>query len=304
MLVNRPDLLVTISGLGIRVAIMAESEVTTDIPEHSDLNDVFPETNWDTRARGLGATLARPAISGAEENILCYSDDVYRNEDILVHEFAHTVLQMGIERQQGGREFRNRLEAAYREALDAGLWKETYAGENPDEYWAEGVQSWFGLNDPPGPIHNDVNTRAELEDYDPVLASLIHEVFGDVIITVSCHLTGDVENEFRIQGVLVGPDSQPLEDIGIWAWQGERADSGFGRTNSRGSFVIRVPNGQFTLDIYTGPGCSFVGWYDGTSVTAERSEAVLVTVDDASVGGINIKLPAHPDDLPYIEWCS
>lgn len=187
MLASRPDLIATIAEIGIRVAIMAVSEVTTDIPEHSDLNEAFPEVDWDTRARGLGATLSRPAISGAEENILCYSNDVYPNEDILVHEFAHTVLQMGVEQQQGGGHFRNRLESAYRDALDAGLWEETYAAENPDEYWAEGVQSWFGLNDPPGPIHNDIDTRIELEDYDPTLASLIREVFGDGTISASCH---------------------------------------------------------------------------------------------------------------------
>ena len=58
---------------------------------------------------------------------------------------------------------------------------------NPDEYWAEGVQSWFGLNDPPGPIHNYINTRTDLENYDPTLAGLIHEVFGDATISASCH---------------------------------------------------------------------------------------------------------------------
>ena len=178
--------------MGIRVAIMdnGESEVTKDIPEHSDLYEAFPGTDWDTTARGLGATLVRPATSAAEENLLCYGDDVYRNEDILVHEFAHTVLQMGVEQQPKGIAFRTRLEAAYEDALDAGLWADTYAAENAGEYWAEAVQSWFGLNDravPANGIHNQIDTRHELEAYDPRIAVLIREVFGEASVSSSCH---------------------------------------------------------------------------------------------------------------------
>ena len=65
MLVNRPDLRATIAEMGVRVAIMAESEVTTDIPEHSDLYEAFPSTDWNARARGLSATRVRPATSAA-----------------------------------------------------------------------------------------------------------------------------------------------------------------------------------------------------------------------------------------------
>ena len=190
MLVNRPDLRATIAEMGVRVAIMAESEVTTDIPEHSDLYEAFPSTDWNARARGLSATRVRPVTSAAEENLLCYGDDAYRNEDILVHEFAHTVLQMGVEQQPKGTAFRTRLEAAYEDALDAGLWAGTYAAEHTDEYWAEAVQSWFGVNDwaiPTNGIHNHINTRHELEAYDPRIADLIEEVFGETTISSTCH---------------------------------------------------------------------------------------------------------------------
>ncbi len=301
MLINRPDLRATMSGLGVRVVVLAESEVTTDIPEWSDLNEVFPIWDWDTRARGLGATRERPATGTGEENVLCYEDDAYMHEDILVHEFAHTMLNMGVEYQAGGREFRNRLETAYQNALDAGLWEYTYAATDPDEYWAEGVQSWFGLNGPPGSIQNYVNTRAELEEYDPVLASLILEVVGVTEVTASCHETVNLKT---IAGVVLGSDGEPLEGIGIWAWQDEEANSRYGSTNAQGAFRIGVPDGSFTLDIYAGPGCSFVGWYNGTGITTIRSQAVRVTIKDTNVVGIKVMLPAHPDDLPRIEWCS
>ncbi len=196
MLALRPDLRSTIAAQGVRVAVMAHWSVLTDLPEFSHLTEHSPGVSWDERTRGGGVepTDTRPVVAIAEENLLCYGgDDVFPYEDIFVHVFAHAVLNMGIERLPGGEEFRGRLEVAYAEALDAGLWENTNAAENPDEYWAEGVQSWFGLNDPPGEMHNEVNTRAELEAYDPVLASLIREVFGDVTVSASCHETIDLK---------------------------------------------------------------------------------------------------------------
>ena len=74
-----------------RVGVMATTEYTTDIPEHSWLDPVF----WNARARGLGATEAWPISTGAEENILCYAHDQYAIEDIFLHEFAHGVHLLG-----------------------------------------------------------------------------------------------------------------------------------------------------------------------------------------------------------------
>ncbi len=51
------------------------------------------------------------------------------------------------------------------------------SARNPAEYWAEGVQSYFDADRESGPGHNGVNTREELERYDPDLARLVAEVF-------------------------------------------------------------------------------------------------------------------------------
>lgn len=193
---RRQDIVTKFSENNVRVAVMVESSGVTELPELSDLYEVFPGTDWDNRIRGggVGPTLVRPVVAIAEENLLCYDTDLFRLEDIFVHEFAHGVLNMGVELLPGGQEFRQRLESAYRSAIDAGLWAGTYAATNADEYWAEGTQSWFDLNDPPGPIHNEINTRTELEDYDPVLAGLMGEVFGDAAVTSSCHPKAAVGN--------------------------------------------------------------------------------------------------------------
>ena len=56
---------------------MAHNEYTTHIPEHRDLQ---PRLYWNRRARGLGATPERPAVSRGEENLLGYVNDPYASK--------------------------------------------------------------------------------------------------------------------------------------------------------------------------------------------------------------------------------
>jgi hypothetical protein len=172
MLRGRDDIRHALARNKVRVAIMASSEFTTDVPEHSDLR---PPEYWNKRARGLGATRSRPAVSGAEENLLQYRGDPYKGENILVHEFGHAIHEMGM--KDVDKSFDGRLRAAYDQALRDGLWKDTYAATNRMEYWAEGVQSWFDCNQKKNSQHNGINTREMIQKYDPRLADLLVEVF-------------------------------------------------------------------------------------------------------------------------------
>ena len=88
--------------------------------------------------------------------------------------------------------------------MEEGLWKGKYASVNHHEYFAEGVQSWFDNNRPPDHDHNHVDTRAELIEYDPRLAELCREVFGDTKLTYTIPAT-------RLRGHLAGydPDKAP-----------------------------------------------------------------------------------------------
>lgn len=174
MLDGRDDILQKLIENKVRFAIMAPDELTTAVPEHSDLE---PGKYWDRRARGLGATHHRPAVSCGEENLLEYPGDPYHAENILLHEFAHAVHEMAM--RDLDETFDRRLRETWQRAMKNGLWKGKYAATNHSEYWAEGVQSWFDDNRPPDHDHNHVNTRAELLEYDPELAALVREVFGD-----------------------------------------------------------------------------------------------------------------------------
>jgi len=172
LLFRRPDIRRVIIQSRVRCAVMAAAELTTQIPEHADL---IPASVWDRRARGLGATPTRPAVSCGEENLLHYPGDPYVGESILIHEFAHVIHLFGLRTLDS--DFDRRLHRSYRRAIRQGLWRGTYAGSCPEEYWAEGVQSWFDANQPADPSHNGINTRERLEDYDPTLADLIAGVF-------------------------------------------------------------------------------------------------------------------------------
>ena len=112
---------------------MAHNELTTEIPEH----------NRSTAGLLLGSARprfglyspARPAVSCGEENLLNYTGDPYSTENILVHEFAHAIHQMGLNTVDP--DFDARLEVIYTAAKEKGLWKNTYAITNRAEYWAE-----------------------------------------------------------------------------------------------------------------------------------------------------------------------
>ena len=174
MLAKRPDVRAAMVRSGSRLIVMAHDEFTTDMPEYARLR---PKNHWDRRARGLGGSQTDPVCSCAEENLLAYPGDPYAAENILIHEFAHNMHLRGMVRVD--KTFDTRLKLAYDRAIAKGLWAGKYAASNHHEYFAEGVQSWFDNNRQDDHDHNHVNTRKELREYDPALAALCEEVFGD-----------------------------------------------------------------------------------------------------------------------------
>ena len=100
--------------------------------------------------------------------------DQYPFESILVHEFAHCVMDVGLDDAA-----RARIRAAHADALRRGLIDaESYMGSNSSEYWAESAQAWFEAS-----VRCDVNcglnTREELRRRDPAVAEELRNAFGD-----------------------------------------------------------------------------------------------------------------------------
>lgn len=185
MLAKRPDVREAMIKSGARLCILGYDEFTTDQPEFQRLaaervagfSSVSPKDYWDARARGLGGSETDPLCSCAEENLLGYPGDPYEKECIFIHEFAHNIHLRGMLNVDPT--FDRRLKATYEAAMKAGLWKGKYASTNHHEYFAEGVQSWFDNNRVNDHDHNHVHLRKQLIEYDPGLAAICREVFGD-----------------------------------------------------------------------------------------------------------------------------
>ena len=173
MLDHRPEVRDAMIRNKVRLAVMAYSERTTDIPEHRDLQ---PKPYWNIRA-GVWepAASGRPSVARGEPAQLS-------GRPVLDGEHPDPRIRPRDPPDgpaDGRPDVPPRLRKVYEDAKAKGLWKGTYAISNISEYWAEGVQSWFDTNRQNDSSHNHVDTRDELKSYDPALAKLVEEVFGD-----------------------------------------------------------------------------------------------------------------------------
>jgi hypothetical protein len=187
MLAKRPDLRAALIARRWRTGVIAEVEMTMDIPEYSRMKRPGaprdePVTQADrdyhaNRSRGLGGN----PTTGAEENLLGYPGTRYYGEHIFVHEFAHAIMGGGI--RDVDPKMHAEIGEAYKAAMAAGKYvglngRRHYATTNANEYWAEGVQWWFFSNFGECFAGNvRVDTPEEFAAYDPTLNGLISRVF-------------------------------------------------------------------------------------------------------------------------------
>ena len=171
MVGHRPDVLQVMAVNKARFSVIGHTELITEIPEYrSDPRPdflVFRERGW---GGSEGAT-----ISASEEYILGYPG-VHSIYNVLIHEFAHGVHLLGLNTLDPT--FDKRLKMTYETAMEKGLWQGTYASTDRREYWAEGSQAWFHPNSHAS-FDRFGNTRQALKTYDPGLAVLLTEVYGD-----------------------------------------------------------------------------------------------------------------------------
>jgi len=180
MLSKRPDVKQVMVEKRCKVMIIGEHEQVCDLPEYAHICET-PENvaYWNKRARGFGgAPEDTYSASFGEENVLCLEGDRYRGESILVHEFAHLIHTIGIVGVNP--DFDSELEELRRQAIEKGLWENTYAIGNKEEYFAETVQSFFNCNrfsPEPNGVHNAIHSRDKLKEYDPAMYHLLQQYF-------------------------------------------------------------------------------------------------------------------------------
>jgi hypothetical protein len=192
MLANRPELRKELIRKKWKLAIMAHTEVTYDIPEHRkyrllpkiDDERLTPEQRenyykpggvgtmtgedyWNARGRGFGGEPdGENTTSCAEENLLGYPGTRYFGSSICVHEFSHGIMRGAIYTVDP--EYRKAVEEAYAAAKKQGLSSARgYPGNNFNEYWATGIEAFvFGSGRGP----------ASLLEADPRLYELVRQV--------------------------------------------------------------------------------------------------------------------------------
>ena len=169
MLAGRPDILHAMEAGGTHLIIIGRNQAYTDMPEYRHSRD---PAYLNERVRGTGGL---PVTSFGEENLLSLPTDRYDTESIAVHEFCHTIDDA---LQQIDPTWRHRLHKTFQEAVSRGLWKNTYAGSNEAEYWAETCQMYFDCNRPNNWNHGPITRREQLKIYDPEGYALIKTTFN------------------------------------------------------------------------------------------------------------------------------
>lgn len=192
MLCKLPLACEKIRAAGVALHIIGRNQFTTDLPEwrHDKgkrINEYGGLTR-DERTRGMGGLLT----SCGEENLLKLEDDRYRGRDICVHEFAHAIFFYGTLPA-----IRPKVEAQLQRSLAKGLWVDSYAGSNVDEFFAELTMWYFGT-------HGDMGMKGEkpadgrdgLKAYDPEAFALFEEFYtGAIERSESNHLDSLKRNE-------------------------------------------------------------------------------------------------------------
>jgi hypothetical protein len=192
LLSDRPDLRRELIRKKWKIAIMAQTEVTYDIPEHRkyrllpkiDDERLTPEQRanynnpggvgtltgeqyWNSRGRGFGGEPdGENTTSVGEENLLGYPGTPYFGSPLLAHEFSHGIMRGAIYTVDPA--YRAAVEAAWKSAKDKGLISARgYNGNNFNEYWAGGVEYY---------THADAKSREKLREVDPTLHDLVAKV--------------------------------------------------------------------------------------------------------------------------------
>ena len=106
--------------------------------------------------------------------MLSLEKDRYRGRDICVHELAHNIFYHGM-----AEAVRDKIREQHRRSLERGLWKDSYAGSNHREFFAELSMWYFGT-------HGDLNMKSAkpangregLKAYDPEAFALLDDFYS------------------------------------------------------------------------------------------------------------------------------
>lgn len=166
MISKRMDIKERLISNAAEIAIIAQNESYCDLPEARDLRGKKTFDGRDfCKICGGGGVVGRPITAICEDNLLKTKNDPYKGkEDILTHEFAHTMHLLGMNRED-----KKSVTKIYQTALKNKLFrnnrygKPAYMMANEQEFFACLSAIWFG-------VHNSksASLAAELSDREAI----------------------------------------------------------------------------------------------------------------------------------------
>lgn len=171
---------------GCSLAVYGVYENAYLVPEH---RGAYDPAMYDVEGYG-GSTHNNCVSSISARNVLRtvdspnpFDNTSYTNENILAHEFGHAVRLVGIETLEDT-SLSEEFWTVYENAYNTGLWPNTYAISNIDEYFATLTAIWFNnmaeKSDWSDGVRSPINTREELKAYDPVAYEYLAKIYDQV----------------------------------------------------------------------------------------------------------------------------
>jgi hypothetical protein len=111
--------------------------------------------------------------SCGEENLLKLEKDRYHGRDICLHEFSHAIRNYGLNQAVV-----DKFDQQYHRSLKNNRWVKSYAGSNPDEFFAELTMWYFGTHGDMGMTSPKPADGPEgLKQYDPEAFALFDDFY-------------------------------------------------------------------------------------------------------------------------------
>lgn len=184
LLSESPEIAEQMVESGAKLAVFGKGEHAYYIPEHRggyDESMLYVEGFG-----GITSSITESNVwhwhSGNSDTPDASYTTAYVNESILVHEFAHGIKIAGID-MMADQSLANEFQMVYRHAVASGLWPDSYAISNSDEFFATVSAIWFnvmnesGADDKWDGVRGPVNTRKELYNYDIVTYNFFAKIY-------------------------------------------------------------------------------------------------------------------------------
>jgi len=181
MLSDIPDVAARLSAQKTRVSIIAIDEAFTTLPEmrrwkgKSSMGRLY-----DTRCGG-GGVKGNPVTVVCERNLINVRDPFRGRYSVLIHEFGHTIQNLGLDD-----DIKERIEEAYQHAREKGLFmkkdgvRPSYMMNNVMEFFAETGTVWFNGYNPRNPASSPfVKSRDDLKVYDPEIYAILASLYSE-----------------------------------------------------------------------------------------------------------------------------